>query len=254
RVPGAAPDLAAALVHHHAGVLAACAAVQAAAPGAPFIYFASPALAGLPAAAPETAVFQIAAAQLAAYVGLPVSAVAMATGSHEPDWQACSQNALASLGTTAARADLTVGAGALGGGLTFSAQQLVMDSEIFSWNARIAAGIAVDDETIALGPIRQVGIGGNYLSQRHTRRHMRDVWRPRLLDRSMWDAWVAAGEEGAGEKAMALAARLLAEHEVVPLGEEATGTLQRITTEAGLRWPRRTPHPEARGDHSREGD
>ena len=87
-----------------------------------------------------------------------------------------------------------------------------MDSEVFSWTTFIAAGIDVDEETIALDAIKQVGIGGNYLGQRHTRRHMKDVWRPRLLDRTMWDAWIASGREGAYEKATALAEQLLAEH------------------------------------------
>ena len=231
---GAPADVAVALVRHHAGVLAACAAIQAAAPGAPFFYVADAALAGLPPAGPEAAMFQIAAAQLAAHVGLPVVAGGMATGSHEPDWQACTQNAFAALSTTAARADLTLGAGTLGGGYAFSAQQLIMDSEIFSWNASIAAGIVVDDDTLALDAIKQVDICGNFLSQRHTRRHMKDVWRPRLLDRTMWDVWVASGREGAYEKATELVDKLLAEHEVLPLGDEVSGTLERIVAEAGL--------------------
>ena len=50
-------------------------------------------------------------------------------------------------------------------------------------------------------PSSEVDICGNFLGQRHTRRHMKDVWRPRLLDRSMWDAWIASGREGAYEKA-----------------------------------------------------
>jgi len=227
-------DLAAALVRHHAGVLAACAAIQATVPGAPFFYVADPALAGLAAGSPEAAMFQIAATQLAAHIGLPVSAVGMTTGSHEPDWQACTQNAFAALSTMAAGADLTAGAGTLGGGSVFSAQQLVMDSEIYSWNARLAAGVMVDEETIALEAIRQVDICGNFLGQRHTRKHMKDVWRPRLLDRSMWDAWVASGREGAYEKASELVDKHLAEHQVFPLGDEVTETLARIVAEAGL--------------------
>jgi trimethylamine--corrinoid protein Co-methyltransferase len=225
-------DLAAALVRHHAGVLAACAAIQATVPGAPFFYVADPALAGLSAGSPEAAMFQIAATQLAAHIGLPVSSVGMNTGSHEPDWQACTQNAFAALSTMAAGADLTAGAGTLGGGSVFSAQQLVMDSEIYSWNARIVASVMVDDENIALDTIKQVGIGGNFLSQRHTRKHMKDVWRPRLLDRSMWDAWVASGSEGAYEKASELAEQHLAEHRVLPLGDGVPETLARIIAEA----------------------
>jgi trimethylamine--corrinoid protein Co-methyltransferase len=92
----------------------------------------------------------------------------------------------------------------------------------------------VDEETIALDAIRQVGIGGNYLGQRHTRRHMKEVWRPRLLDRTMWDAWVASGREGAYEKATALAEQLLAEHTPVPLGAEARGVIERVSAGPGL--------------------
>jgi len=238
--PGAAerhaapPDVAAALVRHHAAVLAACAAVQAAVPGAPFLRVAGPALAGLPASGPSAVAFTLAAIQLAALVGLPVIAVGFATASHEPDWQACTEGAFAALAATAAGADVTDGAGTLGAGTVFSPEQLVMDSEVFSWSARIAAGIVVEPETLAVEAAREVGIGGNYLSQGHTRRHLKDVWRPRLLDRSMWDAWRAGGREGAYEKASALIDRLAAHHEVVPLGDEVSGTLRRIVAEAGL--------------------
>jgi trimethylamine---corrinoid protein Co-methyltransferase len=225
-------DVAGALVRHHAGVMAACAAVQAMVPGAPFFYLADPALAALPAGSPEAAMFAIAATQLAAHVGLPASVVGMTTGSHEPDWQACTQNALAALSSMAAGADLTLGAGTLGGGSVFSAQQLVMDSEVSSWNARIVAGVMVDEETVALDVIRQVGIGGNFLAQRHTRNHMRDIWRPRLLDRSMWDAWVASGRDGAYEKASLLVDGHLAEHQTLPLGDEVTEALARIVAGA----------------------
>jgi trimethylamine--corrinoid protein Co-methyltransferase len=232
--PPAAVDLGPALVRHHAGVLAGCAAVQAAAPGAPFFYLADPAAAGLPAAGPQASLFQLAAVQLAARLELPLVAGGMRTTSHEPDWQACQQDAFASMTTTASGADVTGGAGLLGAAAAFSPQQLVMDAEVYSWNAFIASGIEVDDETIALDAIKQVGVGGNYLGQRHTRRHMKQVWRPRLLDRTMWDAWIVSGREGAYEKATALAQRLLADHTPVPLSAEARGVIERIAAGPGL--------------------
>ena len=223
-----------ALVRHHAGVLAGCAAVQSAVPGAPFFYVADPVAAGVAPAGPSASLFQLAAAQLAARVGLPLVAGGLRTTSHEPDWQACQQHAFASMSTAGSGTDVTGGAGLLGAATAFSPQQLVMDAEIFSWNAKIAAGIEVDDETMAVEAIRQVDIGGNFLGQRHTRKHMKDVWRPRLLDRSMWDAWIASGREGAYEKATALAGQLLAEHAAVPLGAEARGVIERIIAGPGL--------------------
>jgi trimethylamine--corrinoid protein Co-methyltransferase len=236
--PAGDGGLAAALVRRHAGVLAACAAVQMAAPGAPFLYEVSPAVTGgegdVAPAGPEAIAFQLAAAQLAARVGLPAVATSLATASPASDWQACTENASASLAATTGGVALVSGAGTLGGGEVFSLQGLVMDAEVFSWNAFIAAGIEVSDETIALDTIRDVDICGNFLGQRHTRRHMREVWRPCLLDRSMWDAWIASGREGAPEKAAALAAELLGAHAPAPLDDEVRRTLERIIAEAGL--------------------
>jgi trimethylamine:corrinoid methyltransferase-like protein len=99
-------DLGPALARHHAGVLAGCAAVQAAAPGAPFFSVADPVAAGLPGAGPTASLFQLAAAQLAAHVGLPLVAGGLRTTSHEPDWQASQQDAFVSMTTTASGADV----------------------------------------------------------------------------------------------------------------------------------------------------
>ena len=183
-------DAAEAAARRHAAVLAACVAVQAVAPGTPFLCEAAAPGADAggsrpPAAGALAAVDVIAAAQLAACAGLPVLAPVMLTRAPAPDWQACSENSLASLTAMLAGVDVTAGAGTLAGGTVFSAVDFVLDSEIHSWNAAIATGIQVDDETVALDAIRRVGIGGNYLGQRHTRTHMKDVWRPRLLDREL---------------------------------------------------------------------
>ena len=232
--PDAASDLAIALVCHHAAVLAGCLAVQSAVPGAPFLYLAHPAHAGVTAHGPEAVLFALASIQLAARVGLPASVTALATGAPESGWQSCTDNSLGALGATTAGGAVVMGAGTLSEGRVFSAQQLVMDAEVFSWNARIAAGIPVDEGTLALEVIRQVGIGGNYLGQRHTRQNMRYVWRPRLLDRSMWDAWVASGREGPYEKATSLCRDLLREHQVAQLDGTTTGALTRIVATSGL--------------------
>jgi len=200
-----------AAVRRHAAVLAACVAVQAIAPGAGFVYTtADP-------ADPPPAAAAVIAARLARRAGLPALAPVMLTRSPLPDWQACSENSLASMSATLAGAEVVAGAGTLAAGTVCSAVALALDSEIHSWNAAIAAGIPVDEETLAVDVVREVGIGGNYLSRRHTRRHMKDIWRPRLLDRSSWDAWVAGGRSGAPEAAAELVRTILDGHAVAPL-------------------------------------
>ena len=191
-------------------------------------------LAGLPAAGSQAAMFQIAAAQLAARLRLPVLAGGMLTGSHEPDWQACTQNAFAALSATAARVDVTAGAGTLGGGTTFSLQQLVMDTEIYSWNAMIARGVPVDDETIALGRHRGRGHRRQLPGPAHTRAGTCATCGARVcLIAACGTPGSASGREGAYEKATALARQLLDEHAVVPLPDQVRGAVERIVAEAG---------------------
>lgn len=223
-----------ALVAYLADVFAANAALQAVAPGAAYIAPVWPALAGLPLAGPGATAFMVAATQVLTRAGLPAAAAAFATSAPTVDWQACTEGSFAVLSCLLAGAALVTGAGTLSNGTVFSPSQLVADSEIFSWCRAIAAGIPVDDETLAVEAIRQVDICGNFLGQKHTRRHMKDVWRPRLLDRAPWDAWVAGGRHGASEKASELAGSLLAGHAVEPLDSETVATLERIIATAGL--------------------
>lgn len=235
-VAGPSPSgIAGVLARHHAAVLAGLLAVQDEAPGAPFFYPTPAAqdLAGVGDS--EAALLLVGAMQLAAHVGLPVSADAFATGAADLGWQGCADNALTSLAVAMSGGAVLAGAGTLARGQVLSPEGLVMDAEIFSWNARIAEGLLVDDDTMALSTIKEVGIGGNYLGQRHTRRHMRGVWRPRLLDRASWDSWNAAGRPQPPELARALVANLLRSHEVAPLDAALADALAGIVAETAER-------------------
>ncbi len=69
----------------------------------------------------------------------------------------------------------------------------------------------VDEDTLALDAIAQVGPGGQFLGSKHTRRHMREVqWRPTLLNRDSRENWVAGGALDLAERARRKALALLA--------------------------------------------
>lgn len=200
------------LAWRHAGVLAACRAVQDEVPGAAFFYVVPSRFEVSPPAARDYELFLAAGVQLAAHAELPVLVAALGASAGDPGWGACVNNALGTLVVGgASRGAVVTGGGLLASGTLFSPSQLVLDAEVFSWNARIVAGITVDKTTMAADIIGEVGIGGNYLGQRHTRRHSRDVWRPRVLDRSPWDAWVASGGKQAPEHALDFVRRLSTE-------------------------------------------
>jgi len=64
--------------------------------------------------------------------------------------------------------------GALENAVTFSPRQLVIDNEIVRAVRGILRPIEVNDETLALDVVGQVGIGGNYLAEMHTAEHFRE--------------------------------------------------------------------------------
>jgi len=71
-------------------------------------------------------------------------------------------------------------------GKAFSAEQALLDLEMAQWIQEFGKGIAVNDENLCLDLIRQQGIGGNFIGEEHTVRHMRKaVWYPKLMDRTL---------------------------------------------------------------------
>jgi trimethylamine--corrinoid protein Co-methyltransferase len=229
---------AAALAAVHAAALAACAIQQLAAPGAPYLVPALPGAVeehapgfGLGPAGVAT-LTQL--AQLATHAGLPIAAGFPPTRPAADEWLAAADGTFFALAAALGGAALLAVAGHTDSGSAYSPAQLVLDAETWSNVAAVGAGITVDDETIALETIAAVGIGGNALGQKHTRRHMNDVWRPRLFDRSAYDVWRREGRRGAAERAAALAGALSAGHEVPPLDVEKRATLRRIIATAGL--------------------
>ena len=49
----------------------------------------------------------------------------------------------------------------------------------------LMGGIEINDETLPLDLIERLGPGSNYLSERHTLKHFRKLWAPRVFDRSL---------------------------------------------------------------------
>ena len=222
----------------HAAALAACALQQLVAPGSAYAVPALPAAIelhapGLGSGAAGATIF-IAIAQLAAHVGLPATTGFPTGRSSTDEWSAAADGTFGLLAAALGGAALVAGAGHTEGGTVYSPGRLVLDAETWSNVAAVAAGIVVDDEAIALDTIAAVGIGGNALGQKHTRRHMKDVWRPRLFDRSTYEMWEREGRVAATERAAALAGELLAGHQTPPLDEEKRATLRRIIETAGL--------------------
>jgi len=85
----------------------------------------------------------------------------------------------------------------------------------------------VDETNLAIDAIRDVGPGGNFLSHKHTRQHMRERWLPTLMDRRPYEAW-EENQDGSREWARDKAINILKEHKPEPLDSHLHDELNKI--------------------------
>ena len=166
------------------------------------------------------------------YYGLPAWGFAGYSDSKRPDVQAGVEAALSIAWAALSGANLVHDVGYLEGGMTCSYEMMVVGDETIGVVRRLLNGISITPDTLALDTIHEVGPGGNFLTTRHTARHCRDSWYPRLFDRQIHPAWMRAGEPTALKSARELARHTLATHQPEPLPSGVLETLAAIAAEA----------------------
>ena len=170
----------------------------------------------------------IATTQLARTYGIPFSVWAFSSGSKSSDWQAGVQSALSGMSMAMSPGHLITGAGSLHEANVYSLSELVLHAELWELLVRFAEGFSFAAEDVAVDTIAEVGPGGHFLAQEHTRRNMPVFWRDTVMDRRSWDEWEAEGRPTPSKAAEAKARELLATHEPEPLPEDVAAELDRI--------------------------
>jgi len=176
---------------------------------------------GIPAyASPELGLMNIASAQLGRYYGIPSYGTGGTIDSKIPDQQAAYESTLSNALAALAGVDVIHDGvyGILESGMTASKAQFIICHEIVEMVERVARGIEVSDETLAVGVLSKLGPGGDFLAQRHTLEHFRkEHWIPRLTNRSPRSEWEQAGSKDVVERAEEEADRILKIHQPEPL-------------------------------------
>ncbi|NIV29924.1 MAG: hypothetical protein GWN58_10595 [Anaerolineae bacterium] len=191
--------LAGLLAQQNANILAHVTLAQIFRPGTPVLYgtvstIANMRLGTVALGAVETGMISAAAAQMARYYGLPCRSVGAATESKLEDLQAGLERTATLLPPVLGGVNFITCGGTLDSTMLESDALLMLDDELCGAALRLARGVEVSDDTLALDLIRQIDSTGNYLAEEHTARHFRtEHFIPDLLPREPYDAWEKAG-------------------------------------------------------------
>jgi trimethylamine--corrinoid protein Co-methyltransferase len=217
-------------------VIGYIAAIQALYPGAPVLYGSVSSVldmrTGLLAlGVPESGLIHAGCAAMARFYGLRSMCAGFRTDAKALDAQAAFEKVLTVLPVLQAGADIIYGIAATDSGGTASFVQAVLDDEMADGLRRIMQGIELHDLDDEVEMIKRLTPRGNFLSERHTRDHFRQYWRPKILSRDSFEVWQAKGKTSVYEAARQRALDLLAEHTPPPLPTTAEAAIEEILTD-----------------------
>jgi trimethylamine--corrinoid protein Co-methyltransferase len=196
------------LVVQNVDTLAGIMVTQMANPGAPVLYGCISSITDLRdmkylAGSVEMGLLNAASSQMAQFYGIPIYATAGMSDAKVNDAQSGYESAITSLLVGLAGGNfIHDAAGFIEFCMTASYDKLVIDNEILGMVMRAVEGIDVNDETLAFDLIKKIGPAGHFVSERHTRRHMRSQqYLPQFSDRETRDKWQANGAKDARARA-----------------------------------------------------
>lgn len=215
--------LAGALVQQHAEAMAGIVLTQIVRPGVPVMYggFTSNVdmRSGAPAfGTPEYTKAAQASGQLARHIGVPFRS-SNVTAANAVDFQAAYESQMAIWGALMGGAHLlNHAAGWMHGGLTASFEKLILDAEMLQMMDSYFEPVVVDEDSLALDAIREVGPAGHFFGAEHTMQRYETAFYAPMV--SNWDnhgTWLERGSITAPERANTIWKSMLGSYEQPPI-------------------------------------
>ncbi|MDF1499892.1 MAG: trimethylamine methyltransferase family protein [Anaerolineales bacterium] len=186
--------------------------------------------------APELSLFMAGITELAHYVGLPLWQTGGCTDSKALDEQAAIEGSLSAYFSALTGGDLCHDVGYTESAMTGSVFQLAMMDEAIGYARRITRGIEVNEDTLAVDVIHNVGPNGHYLREQHTRNHYKtEFFYPNLCDRRNYEEWEMMGKQTMSDRVVSRVQDILATHEPSPVKPETEKVIEEVLASAEKR-------------------
>ena len=155
--------------------------------------------------------------EMGKYYGLPVFGLGGSTDSKVLDQQ-CGMEVTISLMTALLHgANIVHDVGFMDSGLQGSLQLQVLANDSIGFLRAATRGVPVNDRTLALDVVDQLGPTGDYLTHQHTLDHFREPFYSKLADKGTHAQWVERGSTTMEERAAGKIDDILENHQCQPL-------------------------------------
>jgi trimethylamine--corrinoid protein Co-methyltransferase len=159
---------------------------------------------------------------------LPVFGLGGSTDAKVLDHQAGMECTVSLMTALLHGANIVHDVGFMDSGLQGSLQLQVMANETIGFLRAATRGVVVDDETLALDAIDEVGPTGSFLQHPHTMRHYKEPFYSKLFDKGPYSLWEKNGCLSLEDKAAREVDRILKAHTVEPLPTDVQEKIKAI--------------------------
>jgi trimethylamine--corrinoid protein Co-methyltransferase len=183
---------------------------------------------------PEMGLAGACAVQLARHYGFPSDVYGLGASAAAFDNQLGYEKAVNGILPLLAGANIISGFGLMTSGLMSAHEQLVIDNETYAMLHRVAQGVTVTPDRLAVEVIANVMAGENFLEQEHTLKYLRsgEVFQPQLGFAGLWDEWEDQGRKDIRNRAREEVRRRLQNTQDPPLPADVDREFDRIIATA----------------------
>jgi len=162
------------------------------------------------------------------YYDLPVFGLGGSTDSKVLDQQCGFEVTLSLMTSLLHGANIIHDVGFMDSGLQYSLQILAIANDILGFLRAATRGVEVNDETLALDVIEELGPTGSFLDHDHTLRHYKEPFYSQLADKNQYSLWLEQGGKSMEARAAEMVDAILSIHQPEPLTEDVQGTIKKI--------------------------
>jgi trimethylamine--corrinoid protein Co-methyltransferase len=166
--------------------------------------------------------------EMGKYYELPVFGLGGSTDSKVLDQQTGMEVTLSLMTALLHGANIVHDVGFMDSGLQGSLQLQVIANDSLGFLRAMTRGVMVNDETLALDVIEELGPTGDYLTHPHTLRHLKEPFYSKLADKGTYSQWQQRGATTMEERAARQVDKILKDHEPEPLPADVQRGIREI--------------------------